>query len=88
MWSRDVDWDLHANFGVGHKLQNEDERVVRIHSTPKSEGFAMLLSYLIQLVDTCVSERQVLSGFSPAQCIFRRNALHAGGRLRLGCATG
>ena len=44
-------------------------------------GCAMLMSNLIQWVDICTNERWVLSGFSPARCIFRRNALHAGAPL-------
>ena len=62
------------------------------------DGCAMLMNNLSQWIDKRMRERQVLSGHSPAQCIFRRSALHPSGPLpslpppclsvceRLGCA--
>ena len=45
------------------------------------DGCAMLMNNLSQWIDKCMRERQWLSGHSPAQSIFWRNALHPGGPL-------
>ena len=42
----------------------------------------MLIISLILWIYKCTSERSDLSGLSPAQCTYRRNALHAGGLVR------